>query len=93
MAKHGKDKKARDHDGDPVRSGGHRAATAHGQATKVDDSLPATRAELLAEHSAARLRRAQAPLGGEAYRAAVDDLARIEIRIAAIERDQAPSKG
>jgi hypothetical protein len=81
--------------GKATKDGGgqHHAATAHGQPTAVDESLPATRAELLAAHAAARRHRALAPLGSETYRAAVDELARIEIRIAAIERAQVPPQG
>ena len=93
MAKDSKHKTAQGQDADKANGGGHHAAAAHGQATQVDESLPATRAELLAAHAAARRRRAQAPLGSEAYRAAVDELARIEIRIAAIERALVPPKG
>ncbi len=70
--------------------GGHEAAKAHGQAATVDTSLPATRQELLALHAEARRRRAAAPLGSAAYRDAADEIGRIEIRIAAIERDQVP---
>ena len=70
--------------------GGHEAAKAHGQAATVDTSLPATRQELLALHAEARRRRAGAPRGSAAYRDAADEIGRIEIRIAAIERDQVP---
>ncbi|HXI81034.1 MAG TPA: hypothetical protein VNM34_09495 [Verrucomicrobiae bacterium] len=73
--------------------GQHHAAKAHGQPAQVDTSLPATRPELLALHAAARRRRAAAPLGSEAFRAAVDEIARIEIRVADIERAQDPSPG
>ncbi len=74
-------------------AGGHVAAKAHGQATKVDTKLPATRAELLERHAATRRRRNAAPLGSDEHRAAVDELGRIEIRIAAIERAMTPPKG
>ncbi len=74
-------------------SGGHKPAKAHGQPAKVDTSLPASRAELLERHGAARLRRNAAPLGSAEHRAAVDEIGRIEIRIAAIERAMTPPKG
>ena len=74
-------------------AGGHKAAKAHGQPAKVDTSLPATRAELLERHAATRRRRNAAPLGSDEHRAAVDEIGRIEIRIAAIERAMTPPKG
>jgi hypothetical protein len=74
-------------------AGGHVAAKAHGRPATVDTSLPATRAELLDRHAAARRKRNAAPLGSEAHRAAIDEIGRIEIRIAAIERDQVPPLG
>jgi hypothetical protein len=73
--------------------GQHHAAKAHGQPTRVDGHLPATRSELMARHAAARGRRNAAPLGSEAFRAAVDELARIEVRIAAIDRAADPPLG
>ena len=48
-------------------------------------TLPATREELLVLHAAARRRRAAAALGGEDYRAACEDIATIEVRIAEVE--------
>jgi hypothetical protein len=77
---------------DPA-AGQHHAARAHGRATQVDDSLPATRAELMALHAAARARRNGAPLDSPAFRAAVMDLERIEIRIAAVDRAADPPLG
>lgn len=74
-------------------SGGHKPAKAHGQPAKVDTSLPASRVELLQRHAAARQTRNAAPLGSDEHRAAVDELGRIEIRIAAIERAMTPPKG
>ncbi len=71
----------------------HTAAKAHGQATKVDMKLPGSRAELLDRHTSARQRRNAAPLGSDAHREAVDEIARIEIRIAAVERAMTPPKG
>jgi hypothetical protein len=73
--------------------GGHAAAKAHGQPATVDESLPDTRSELLARHTEARRRRAAAPLGSDAYQAAADEIGRIEIRIAAVERAMTPPKG
>jgi hypothetical protein len=74
-------------------SGEHHAAKAHGRAARVDKSLPASRAELIALHAAARRRRASAPLGSEAYRAAADEIGRIEIRIADVDRSADPPLG
>ena len=73
--------------------GGHHAAKAHGHAATVDTSLPATREELMTRHAEARKRRNSAPLDSEAFRAAVDELGRIEVRVASIERDLVPPKG
>jgi hypothetical protein len=79
---------------DSHASGGeHHAAKAHGKPAQVDTSLPATRPELMALHTEARKRRAAAPLGSEAFRAAVDEIARIEIRIADVDRAQDPPLG
>jgi hypothetical protein len=83
---------ARTGSSDPA-GGQHHAAKAHGRATQVDDSLPATRAELMALHAAARARRNGAPLDSPAFRAAVMDLERIEIRIAAVDRAADPPLG
>ena len=71
----------------------HHAAKAHGRPSTVDTSLPATRAELLALHAEARRRRNEAPLGGEAFQAAINELERIEVRIAAIDRAADPPLG
>src|SRR5262245_6331967 len=71
----------------------HRAAAAHGRAARIDKSLPADRDALIALHAEARRRRAAAPLGSEAYRAAVDEIARIEIRIADVDRSASPPRG
>jgi hypothetical protein len=80
-------------DAERVAGGQHHAAQAHGEASHVDTSLPATRAELLVLHAAARKRRNTAELGSDAHRAAVIDLERIEVRVAAIERAQDPPLG
>ena len=86
--------KARAAGGDTSASGGeHHAAKAHGRPARVDTSLPGARSELIALHAEARKRRAAAPLGSEAFRAAVDEIARIEIRIAAVDRAQDPPLG
>jgi len=76
-----------------LAGGQHHAAKAHGQAAQVDSSLPATRPELLALHAEARRRRNAASLGSDAFRAAVEEIARIEIRVADIERAQDPPPG
>jgi hypothetical protein len=55
--------------------------------------LPATRAELLALHAAARRRRNAAALGSAEYRDACEELARIEVQIARIERAAEPPLG
>lgn len=81
--------KLKDHAGD-AGGGQHHAAKAHGRPTTVDTSLPATRPELMALHAEARSRRNAAPLGSDAFRAAVMDIERIEVRIAAIDRAQDP---
>ncbi len=54
--------------------------------------LPKTRPELLELHVAARRRRAAAPLGSDEYRAAAEELATIEVRIAEIEQPAAAPK-
>ena len=76
-----------------VAGGQHHAAKAHGRPATVDASLPATRPELMALHAAARARRNGAPLDSPAFRAAVDEIARIEVRIAAIDRAADPPLG
>ena len=84
-----------DRPADPTTSsgGGHHPAKAHGKPATVDASLPGTRDELLALHAAARRRRASAPLGSREHRAAVDEIGRIEIRIADVERSMTPPRG
>jgi hypothetical protein len=52
--------------------------------------LPETRAELLALHAAARRRRNAAALGSEEHRRAVDEVGRIEVEIARVERAADP---
>lgn len=74
------------------KDGGHHAAKAHGKPATIDTSLPATREELLVRHADARRRRAAAALGSDAFREAVDEIGRIEVRIAAIEREMVPPR-
>jgi hypothetical protein len=71
----------------------HHASKAHGRPARIDRSLPADREALLRLHAEARRRRASAALGSEAFRAAVDELARIEIRIADVDRTATPPRG
>ena len=92
MAKQDKDAK-KVAAGGHEKAAGHHAAKAHGQPATVDASLPGTREELLARHAEARKQRNSAELGSKAFRAAVDEIGRIEVRVAAIERDQLPPKG
>src|SRR4051794_2912085 len=73
--------------------GQHHAATAHGRPARIDKSLPKDREKLIALHADARRRRGSAALGTEAYRAAVDEIARIEIRIADVDRSATPPRG
>jgi hypothetical protein len=93
MAKQDKDRPMKLADKPDAHSGGHAPAKAHGQATKIDMKLPGSRAELLERHTDARRQRNAAPLGSDAHRAAVDEIARIEVRIAAVERAMTPPKG
>jgi hypothetical protein len=88
-----KDKTKDRHHGADAAGGAHEVAKAHGQPAAVDKSLPGTRAELMTRHAAARARRNAADLGSEAFRAAVDEIARIEVRIAAIDRAADPPLG
>src|SRR5262245_18345241 len=72
---------------------GHAPAKAHGRPMTVDASLPGSRDELLALHAAARRRRATATYGSAEHRAAIDEIGRIEIRIADVERAMTPPRG
>jgi hypothetical protein len=56
-------------------------------------SAEKTRKELLVEHVAARERRDAAALGSAAFRNAADEVARIEVEIARIERAMTPPRG
>src|SRR3954468_17833417 len=80
------------HDADAA-GGAHHAATAHGRPARIDKSLPADRGALIGLHAEARRRRAAAPLGSEAYRAAADEIGRIEVRIADVESASGPPQG
>jgi len=84
-----------DHAGSAADAAGgqHHAAAAHGRPARIDRSLPADRDALIALHAEARRRRASAPLGSEAYRAAADEIGRIEIRIADVDRSADPPRG
>jgi hypothetical protein len=53
---------------------------------------PKTREMLLDEHAEARRRRNAAELGSEAFKAAVVELERIEVEIAALERAMTPPR-
>ena len=99
MSKHDK-KKTRDDERSSTKalvkepvSAGHHASKAHGQPATVDTSLPDTREALLDLHAAVRSRRNAATLGSAEHREAVDELGRIEIRIAAVERAMTPPRG
>jgi hypothetical protein len=67
-------------------TGGPRLATlTENEGGSVTKTLPDTRDALLVLHAEARRRRAAATLGGEDYRAACEDIATIEVRIAEVE--------
>jgi hypothetical protein len=53
---------------------------------------PSPREQLMQEWRAARARRHAAELGSDAYRLACDDIARIEIEIARVERAMDPPR-
>jgi hypothetical protein len=54
----------------------------------VTASYEATRAQLMEQWLAARRRRDGAPLGGDEFRAAAEEIARLEIEIARLDRSQ-----
>jgi hypothetical protein len=102
MGKHDKDKKrvkqsqrdSRTADPPAAEQGGsHHVAKAHGQPATVDASLPASREELEKLHAEARGRRASAPYNSPEHHAAIDEIGRIEIRIADVERAMTPPRG
>ena len=51
-----------------------------------------TREELLKEQGAARRRRDAAPPGSDEYRHAIEDVGRIEVEIARVEREMKPPR-
>ena len=51
-----------------------------------------TREALLIDHTAARRRRDAARLGSKAYEAALEEIAKIEVEIARIERAMTPPR-
>jgi hypothetical protein len=60
---------------------------------RTTDSVPTDRSHrdaLMEQHRAARARRDAAPLGSEAFREALEEIARIEIEIA--RREEPPPK-
>ncbi len=60
---------------------------------QAGDIVPATtREELLIEHAEARRRRNTAPLGSHAWEEASHDVGRIEVAIAALERQMDPPR-
>jgi hypothetical protein len=61
-------------------------------AAPAHEPLPATRPELLALHADWRHRRAAAPLGSPEYVAACDEIGRIEVEIARLERSMDPPR-
>jgi hypothetical protein len=56
------------------------------------NAAPPTRDRLMGEWRAARHRRDAAALGSDAYREACDDIARIEVEIARLERAMDPPR-
>jgi hypothetical protein len=100
MGKHDKDKKrvkeqrdSRPSDKSTDAGGGGHAAKAHGRPATVDASLPASREELTRLHADARRRRAAAPYNSPEHHAAIDEIGRIEVRIADVERAMTPPRG
>jgi hypothetical protein len=67
-------------------------AKAAGAASDVHASLPGSRADLLALHADWRRRRDAAPLGSPAYVEACDQIGRIEVEVARIERTMDPPR-
>jgi hypothetical protein len=86
-------RESRPADASRTDGGGHHASKAHGQPATVDRSLPPSREQLVALHADARRRRAAAALDSPEFRAAVDEIGRIEIRIADVERSMTPPRG
>jgi hypothetical protein len=59
----------------------------------TSSAASSTREELLEEHAIARLKRDNAALGSDAFKAALSELERIEVEIARIERAMDPPRG
>jgi hypothetical protein len=59
---------------------------------KASPTTNLTREKLIAQWQEARRRRAAAELGSDAYTAALEDIARIEVEIARIERAMDPPR-
>jgi hypothetical protein len=59
---------------------------------KTPPSADVTREQLMVQHADARRRRDAAPLGSEAYVEACDEVGRIEVEIARIERAMDPPR-
>jgi hypothetical protein len=70
----------------------NRADQPRRRASRAAAGAPPTRAGLMVEHAAARQRRDAAALGSDEFRAAAEEVARIEIAIAALE-EPAPKMG
>jgi hypothetical protein len=64
-----------------------------GTTASTDPPLPATREELLALHRAARRRRDSEPPGSKEYNEAAEEVGRIEVQIARMERAMEPPLG
>jgi hypothetical protein len=62
----------------------------HGDPAARAGDLPQTREALLPLHEAARRRRNEAKLGGKEWEAASNDVVRIEVEIARLERAMDP---
>jgi hypothetical protein len=61
--------------------------------TESTDERSHKRDDLMAEHSAARARREAAVLGSEDFRAAAEEIARIEVAINQLEEPEGASPG
>jgi hypothetical protein len=60
---------------------------------KLTPAPAKTREQLLVEHAAARHRRDAAPLDSPEFRKAAEEIARIEVEIARVERAMTPPLG
>jgi hypothetical protein len=58
----------------------------------TQDTLPTTREELLRLHAEARRRRDRTELGSKEYEEATEEIGRIEVQIARIERAMDPPR-